>query len=64
MKAAALATCVERAVQRVAYTPRLAPGEDWSTMLITTGLAIVVAAIVALRLASLENARPPRRRFT
>ena len=64
MKSAALATCVERAVQHVTHAPRLAPGEDWSTTLITTGLALVLAAMVALFLVSLENARPARRRFT
>jgi hypothetical protein len=63
-KPAALASCVQHAVQHVAHAPRLASGEDWSTSLITAVLALLLASGVALLLTSLENARPARRRFT
>jgi hypothetical protein len=64
MKPSALGTCVQHAVQHVAYAPRLAPGEDWATFLISAALALLLAGAVALLLTSLENARPARRRFT
>jgi hypothetical protein len=64
LKPVALANCIQHAVQHVTHAPRLAPGEDWSTALITAVVTLLMAGIVALLLVSLDNARPARRRFT
>jgi hypothetical protein len=57
--------CVQQSIQRVAHAPRSATAYDWSTTLISMGLAIVCAiAILSVFLAIETTKQTSRRRFT
>jgi hypothetical protein len=64
-KANAVGFCIQQSVQHVVHAPRLASAEEWSTTLISAGLALVCAIAILSVFLALENSKPnTRRRFT